>query len=335
MSGGVDSSYVLSLLLAEGYEVHAIYLKLHPSESYHENNLKNIALLKEYFDFTLHVLDLQEEFRKNVIDTFIDAYKNGITPNPCTLCNPTIKFGKAYAYAMNLGVEFLASGHYARILDGYIYKALDKEKDQSYFLYGLKKEQLPFLRFPLGEVIKSELKAKLAHTAPYDKLVKQKESQEICFVDTNYIDILRQNNLEVDKEGAVIDEAGNVIGRHGGYMHFTIGKRKGLDIPLSFEPKYVLEIDAKNNRIVAGSKEKLIKHRIIANTINCFIDEITFVCETKIRYRSEPKECFVSIDRDSATIDIKEGVSGVAIGQAVVFYDGEKLIGGGIITASA
>ncbi len=330
MSGGVDSTIVAYTLKEQGFEVEGAYMKLHDSPIYHENNIKKVEKVASFLGIKHHILDLQESFNEAVFAPFIDTYKEGLTPNPCVLCNRNIKLGALLDFAKDGGFDFLATGHYAQIKDGFITEAVDKSKDQSYFLSNVKKEALEFVKFPLGERFKEDVKAQASKIEVLKSFATQAESSEICFVDDTYLEVL-EDLTDLEKPGDVLDAKGNVIGVHKGYMHYTIGKRKGFTVHGAHDPHYVLSIDAKNNKITVGTKEELNVSSFLINELNMFIDDLKFECLVKIRYRSPKTPCEVEIKDDKAIVKVLQSVQGLAPGQAAVFYDGEKVIGSGWI----
>lgn len=336
MSGGVDSSYS-AYLLSKDYEVNGIYLKLHNKEEKHKFFIDKCRLVAKNLGISFQVLDLQEAFSKVVYQYFIESYKNAKTPNPCAMCNPNIKFGLALQEALKMGCDYIASGHYARIknLNGinYIQEARDKSKDQSYFLFGISKEAKDRLIFPLGDKLKTDVKKEAFAAMPwFGELEEYKDSQEICFVEKDYIHTISKV-LDVNNKGLVKDKNGNVIGEHKGYMQYTIGKRKGLDIPLSSTPKYVLDINASDNVVVVGDKEDLVKEEIIADIFS--LDNVSNgIYDIKIRYRSSSIKAEIKIEDNKIFAYPKDKVYGVADGQALVIYKDDIVLGGGFIVES-
>jgi len=330
MSGGVDSTVSTLLLKQQGYEVEGVYMKLHSKPGYHEIHQARAQKAADFAGVKLHILDLQEKFNEKVFTPFIETYKEGKTPNPCALCNRNIKFGAMVAFADEIGADFVATGHYIRHDGQYLLQALDDTKDQSYFLFYIDPALVPRLLFPLGEKHKSDIKAFAASIPGLESFASQGESSEICFVETTYMDVLKPY-VPVDQEGDVLDLAGNVVGKHKGYMHYTIGKRKGFTVHGAHDPHFVIEIRPETNQIVVGPREALECRRVELERVNMFDDRREFDCDVKLRYRTTAVPCHVVIEKGRAKVELKEPVFGVASGQAGVFYDGEKLLGGGWI----
>jgi len=330
MSGGVDSTVATLLLKEDNYEVEGLYMKLHSKPGYHEVHLERAQQAADFVGVKLHVLDLEEKFNTSVFQPFIDTYEDGKTPNPCALCNRTMKFGEMIKFADSIGAEYLATGHYIKTDGKYFYQAEDDTKDQSYFLFYVDKNILPRLKFPLGERKKSEIKNIAASINGLESFALQSESTEICFVETTYTDLLK-DYVQVDNPGEVINEKGDVIGSHKGYMHYTIGKRRGFNVNGAHEPHFVLKIIPETNQIVVGKKDQLICKHVVLEKLNMFISELEFSTTVKLRYRTKAIECDVKIKDNCAYVILKENVLGVAVGQAAVFYDNNKLIGGGWI----
>jgi tRNA-specific 2-thiouridylase len=333
MSGGIDSSYSAYLLKNEGHEVVGIYLKLHDDENKHRVNIANIEKVSQYLGIETHVIDAKALFKEHVYDYFVRSYEQGLTPNPCAFCNPRMKFGFAFEKAMELGCEKIATGHYARVKDGHIQEAYDTSKDQSYFLFGLKKEVIEKILFPLGGMKKEEIKPVALEKLPWlGTLESYKDSQEICFVTDTYIDILKKH-LNVDQKGVIKDTAGKVIGEHKGYMHYTIGKRKGLTINGAHEPHFVVGIDAKTNTVIAGKKEELLQKRVVAQNFSLPNDFKEGTYGVKVRYRSPQAKAHVRLENGKIIAELDEGVYGLASGQALVVYQDDLVLGGGWIEA--
>lgn len=335
LSGGVDSSYSAYLLQQAGHEVLGIYLKLHDDEHKHEQNIQNIQKVSRNLGISTHIFDARTSFKRRVYDYFVQSYKNGLTPNPCALCNPSVKFHFGLEQALNLGCEMLATGHYARIRDGKVQEAVDCSKDQSYFLFGLQESTIKYLIFPLGERKKSELKSEAFALLPWlGTLESYKDSQEICFVDKDYTDILRRH-FDVDEAGIVKNSNGDEIGEHKGYMQYTIGKRKGFSVRGAHEAHYVLSINPRENSLIAGTKEELKRNVIKAEA---FVLPQKFEegeYSVKVRYRGAKIPAQVYVDERGYLIAmLAEPVYGVANGQALVVYDDDLVMGGGWIVDS-
>ncbi|MEJ2499826.1 MAG: tRNA 2-thiouridine(34) synthase MnmA [Campylobacterales bacterium] len=330
MSGGVDSTVTTMLLKDQGYEVEGVYMKLHSKPGYHEIHQARAQKAADFAGVKLHVLDLQEQFDENVFTPFVETYKAGQTPNPCALCNRTMKFGALARFADEVGADYLATGHYIKTDGRYLYQAEDDTKDQSYFLFYVDKTILPRLIFPLGERKKTDIKAYAASIEGLESFASQAESSEICFVETTYADVLK-DYVDIDRPGEVLDKEGNVIGDHKGYMHYTIGKRKGFTVRGAHEPHFVLEIKPETNQIVVGKKADLEVWDVTIGNLNFFDERSEFDTTVKLRYRTKAVPCHVKVEGDKAHVTLKEPVLGVAAGQAAVFYDGDKLIGGGWI----
>jgi tRNA-specific 2-thiouridylase len=330
MSGGVDSTISALFLKEEGYEVEGLYMKLHSKPGYHEVHQARAQRAADFVGVKLHVIDLQEVFNEKVFQPFIDTYAEGKTPNPCALCNRSLKFGEMVKFADKIGADFVATGHYIKTDGKYFYEADDETKDQSYFLFYVNKEILPRLLFPLGERKKSQIKELAASIKGLESFASQGESTEICFVETTYTDLLK-DYVEVDKKGEVLDMQGNVVGEHKGYMHYTIGKRRGFSVSGAHDPHYVVGINPQKNQIIVGKKEDLACNSVVLNNLNLYTDEKEFDTTVKLRYRTKAVPCHVIVKGDKAYVTLKESVFGVATGQAAVFYSGNKLIGGGWI----
>ena len=330
MSGGVDSTVTAILLQKEGYEVEGVYMKLHHKPGYHEENYTKAQRVGEYLGIKVHFLDLSKAFNDDVYEYFVESYKEGLTPNPCVMCNRTIKFGKMVAFADTLGIYHVATGHYIKCDGNFIYMAEDPNKDQSYFLCEVKKEVLPRLIFPLGTWIKEDVKAYAADINVLKDFATQKESTEICFVENTYDEVLAKH-MDIDMPGETLDSEGNVVGTHKGYMHYTIGKRRGFFVNGAHDPHFVLEIKPELNQIVVGTKEKLEEHAFEVKQINLFKDLSEFDCTVKVRYRTSAVPCHVAIKKGRAKVTLNEPVFGLAKGQIAAFYEEDKLLGGGVI----
>ncbi len=330
LSGGVDSTVTAILLQEAGFEVSGVYMIMHSLEELNRANIAKAKKVADYLGIDFFIHNIQDAFKDEVYDYFVQSYKEGLTPNPCVVCNRQIKFGKMVEFADSLGIEHIATGHYVRNIDGFIYKGLDSSKDQSYFLARVKKEVINRAIFPLGERMKNDVKEFAKKIPILQEIAEQKESSEICFVENSYIDIL-QEHTEIDMPGIVKNLEGKEVGTHKGFMHYTIGKRRGFFVKGAHEPHYVVDIDANTNTLIVGKKEDLAKREIVISDINLFIDKEIFECEVKMRYRTQGVKAEVKIQNNIGLITLKEPVYGVAKGQFAVFYDGDKLLGGGEI----
>ena len=335
MSGGIDSSVTAYMLQKEGYEVEGCYLKLHNrTDGYHESNLKYIEDVAKFLGIKYHVLDLADDFSKEVYDYFVDSYLEGTTPNPCVKCNKQIKFGAMLDFAKSHGAQYLATGHYAKTDGKFFYEADDKSKDQSYFLSQVSPEALPHMMFPLSTYKKEDIvKFGAELDVAYKRITEKNESQEICFVETVYTDVVKRH-ANIDQPGKVLDEKGNAIGEHKGYAHYTIGKRRGFTVHGAQEAHFVTKLNPKDNTITVGKKQALEVHEVIGNELNMFIEDKEFLCNVKLRYRSTSIPCNVKIKDNQVTIYLKEPALGVAAGQLAVFYDGQKVIGSAFIESA-
>ena len=330
MSGGVDSTVTAILLQKEGYEVEGVYMKLHHKPGYHEENYTKAQRVGEYLGIKVHFHDLSSEFKEEVYDYFVKSYKEGLTPNPCVMCNRTIKFGKMIEFADSLGIEKVATGHYIKCDGAFIYAAEDANKDQSYFLCEVKKEVLPRLIFPLGTWVKPDVKAYAADIEVLKDFATQAESSEICFVENTYDEVLGKH-MDIDMPGETVDREGNIVGTHKGYMHYTIGKRRGFTVNGAHDPHFVLDIKPESNQIVVGKKEELEENAFEVKQINLFKDLIAFDCMVKVRYRTTAVPCHVVINEGRAKVTLNKPVFGLAHGQIAAFYEGDRLLGGGVI----
>jgi len=246
------------------------------------------------------------------------------------MCNRAIKFGKMVEFADSLGIDKVATGHYLNCDGEFFYVAKDKSKDQSYFVAQVKKDVLPRLIFPLGDWLKEDVKAYARDIPPLKDIGEQKESSEICFVENDYTKILKKR-MNIDQEGEVVNDQGEVIGKHKGYMHYTIGKRRGFSVYGAHDPHYVKAIKPKSNQVVVGTRDQLQANKFNLKQVNLFKPLEEFDATVKVRYRTQAVPCSVTIDGDQGKVVLHESVFGLAYGQVAVFYEGDRVIASGVI----
>ena len=332
MSGGVDSSLAAYLLKEEGYEVIGITMK------FIDDDKSNTAIrdAKEVCDFLNikhFVIDVVDEFKNIVIKNFIDSYKEGVTPNPCCVCNKYFKFKLFYDEAVKLGCNYISTGHYAKIKDGKLFRATVLEKDHSYFLWGIDKDVLKHVILPLqdypnkDEVRERALKAGLSVSS-------KKDSQEVCFVPNDDYKAFLNDNLDtLPKSGNIVLKDGTILGKHNGLMYYTVGQRKGLNISYK-EPLYVIKLDTINNNLVVGSNDDLFGRSLIAKDINFLVDDIPNEIFAKVRSRGNLRPCRIELlDDNRMKVMLLEDERAITLGQSVVLYDSNDcVIGGGVIS---
>lgn len=326
ISGGVDSAVSALLLKQQGYDVLGITMKLFEDDSV-DKMLDDAKKVCEEVGIKHIILDLTKEFKEIIINNFIESYKVGLTPNPCVLCNKHFKFGLLYEKAKELGYNYIATGHYVKIIDNKLC-VCDNNKDQSYFLYGIDKNILDKIIFPLKDFEnKDEIReiAKKNNLTIFDK----KDSQEICFIkDDDYIKFLE--NYIIGKEGNIVDLEGNILGQHTGLYKYTIGQRKGLGISAN-NPLYVIDIDHVNNQVIVGNHDELFKGHLIANNVNLLVNELPDTCYAKIRSRGVLAPCKVKYQNNKLYVTFNEKQRAITKGQSVVLYKDNICLGGGII----
>lgn len=378
MSGGVDSSVSAILLQKQGYEVIGATMRLWEDEKVekenNEENSENSKINKsektmdnsvdssisdakkvcEKLGIEHHVFDLREEFKKRVVNNFICTYMCAKTPNPCVECNKFMKFDAFYKIAKELGCEYIATGHYAKCFyseefKSYVLTKADaEEKDQSYFLYGIDKEILPHVIFPLSDFNNKEEIRKIAEENGLE-VAKKKDSQEVCFIpDNDYIGFLRREHAKdnenimndiklkeniVSKNGNIVLSSGEILGKHTGLVNYTVGQRKGLGVSYK-EPLYVLKLDKEKNEVVVGTEKELYADTLFANELNFLLnieDINNLEIEAKIRYRAKPAKAILNIENGIAKVKFYEEQRAITPGQSVVFYLNNIVLGGGKI----
>lgn len=338
MSGGIDSS-VSAMLLQKIHEIVGMTFVCCDVNYRQESPSEDARALAEKLGIQHYVIDVRRQFSETVIRNFVSEYLDGRTPNPCVVCNRNIKWGRILIEADNLGCDYLATGHYARIVNEngrfFLRKGVDLSKDQTYFLWRLTQENLSRTIFPLGEYTKQDIRA-LAAQNGFVALTQKRESQEICFVpDDDYRAFLRSQVPDIDTKigkGKIIFE-GKEIGLHNGFPFYTIGQRKGLEVAVG-HPVYVTDIDSKKNVVTLGERDELLKSEIIVSDLNFMkYDNLekprTLVC--KIRYNNAGVECEAIQIGDRLKVTFSQPVSAVTPGQSAVLYEGDDVVAGGII----
>ena len=335
MSGGVDSSVSAYLLKKAGYDVAGIHLQLYPrTKEAAEKAAAELAQTCSILEIPLHYLNLETEFSARIIEPFCRVYENGRTPNPCVQCNRNIKFGLLLEKVRELGGEFLATGHYAIVeKSGNLFvlkKGRDTSKDQSYFLYVLGQKELASVLFPVGGMLKSEVK-KVASDLGLPAAEKH-ESQDICFIPDNEWRAFLAGRITV-KPGEIVDTDGKVIGRHKGLAFYTIGQRQGMGVSSS-QPLYIIRMDRETSRLVVGFQPDLYRDSLTASTVNWVAGrppDSNFKVSVRVRYRAVESQAQLQIDQKSVRVIFDEPQRAIAPGQSVVFYQKEVVLGGGII----
>jgi tRNA-specific 2-thiouridylase len=350
MSGGVDSAVTAALAMEAGYDVVGVTLQLYDQGAAARRagsccagqDIRDARAVADRLGFPHYVLDYESRFKESVIDAFADSYVQGYTPIPCVTCNQTVKFTDLLGVARDLGATALATGHYARRVEGErgaeLHRAVDESRDQSYFLFATTRDQLDYLRFPLGDMAKTTVRA---HAERLALPVAQKpDSQDICFVPNGrYADIVQKLRPEAANPGPIVDMAGRELGRHDGVIHFTIGQRKGIGVAAA-EPLYVVALDPASATVTVGPRSALGRDQVDVRALNWLGegDGPSDGVEALIKLRSAQPAIpgrLSAVRSGSVTARLNVPQEGVAPGQAAVFYRGAQVLGGGWITKAA
>lgn len=349
MSGGIDSSAVCILLQEQGYEVVGVTMRTWDVPSHFStpgqeqpDDVLEAQRLAARLGIEHHVADVRKEFRQVIVQYFIDEYMRGRTPNPCVMCNPLFKERILCEWADRTNCAYIATGHYCRLEDRngyrYIVTGDDSTKDQSYFLWKLPQEILRRMMFPLGGMTKASVRDYLASKG-FEAKARGGESMEICFIDKDYREFLREHCPDIDEcigEGWFVDSKGIKLGKHKGFAYYTIGQRKGLEIALG-KPAYVLKINPEKNTVMLGDAEQLRTRYMLVEDVNVADREELTACpdlSVRIRYRSRPISCRVLwLEDGRLLVKFAEEASAIAPGQSAVFYEGNRVLGGGFIAS--
>jgi len=339
MSGGVDSSMAAALLARSGNVVIGVTMRLWGEDRDSDPAISSAREVCGLLGIEHKVLDVRESFRNLIIDYFLDEYTSGLTPNPCVRCNEEIKFGILLKFMDLVRAERLATGHYARVLlDGKtgryaLMKAIDERKDQSYFMYRLGQKQLGLSVFPLGGLTKEEVRQKARELSLPN--AERTESQEVCFIpDNDYRGFIESERPDSVREGRFIDKDGKVLGSHRGVAFYTVGQRRGIGVSSPLGRRYVISRDPAANDITLGEEEELKRPGCSVGSVNWVAAEslgAPRLAEVRLRYRSAPVKAMLEPDGEDVTVRFIKPEAGVSPGQSAVFYDGDTVIGGGII----
>lgn len=349
MSGGVDSSASAVLLKRQGFDVVGLFMRTGTHTDTHDSRPDNkkgccsavdagdARRVADKLDLPFYALDFEREFDR-IIDYFADEYLRGRTPNPCVVCNNWLKFGQLWEFGRQLGADFIATGHYAQIARGpagepELRRGFDPDKDQSYVLHGIKREVLPHLLFPIGGLPKAEVRA-IARDAGLLGVADKPDSVEICFVPSgDHTDVVRKRRPDAVLAGTIREKDGTVLGGHDGIDRFTVGQRKGLGVAAG-KKRFVLEVLPETREVVVGDAEDLLADGLEASAVNWLIDPpaAPLGCAAKIRYRHAGSPATVVATADGgAVVTFHEPQAAVTPGQAVAFYAGDRVLGGGWI----
>jgi tRNA-specific 2-thiouridylase len=343
MSGGVDSSVAAAMLVEQGYDVVGATMKLfcHDGDLPDRpccslDSVNDARRVCQSLGVPHYVLNLESAFGRDVVDDFVHEYANGRTPIPCVRCNTFTKFRDLLVKADAIDAKWIATGHYARTVDGVLHRGLDRTKDQSYFLWGIDRSVLRRMLLPVGAQTKIETRA-VAHRLGLEVIAEKTESQDICFVpDGDHTKIIRQrlgDDAPALANGPFILSNGSTVGSHDGFARFTIGQRRGL--PGGFrEPMFVVDIRPRDRAVVIGPREELLGRGVVARSVNWLVDApaVGSHVSIQIRHRAAPAAAeIVRIDRDEIELALDEPVAAITPGQSLVMYDGDRVLGGGLI----
>jgi len=350
MSGGVDSSVAAALLKEQGCEVVGMTMQIWDYSKFtdqHGESFGSCCSLDDVYDarrvaesleIPFYVVNFEKQFEKQVIDRFCDDYFNGRTPNPCVICNQVLKFEILLRRALELQADYLVTGHYAQLVEDKgvleLKKGRDRNKDQTYFLYTLTREQMQYVRFPLGGMTKEEVRGHAARLGL--KVAEKAESQDICFVpDGDYVRFLEEQRGSGSMSGDIVHVGGKVLGKHQGTYRYTIGQRRGLGLSWP-QPLYVVGIDPEHRKVIVGEKEHLARPGCRVVDINWLIDApkepLEAACRIRYRHHEVPSQ-ITALDDGSVRVDFIAPQGGITPGQAAVFYHGDRVLGGGCIEA--
>jgi len=351
MSGGVDSSVAAALLVEQGYNCIGVMMRLWAEMGEGQGSTNKCCSLESVHDarrvadelgIPFYLINVEQPFKRKVVDFFIDGYSHGVTPNPCIECNRHIRFDYLLNYARRLGADFLATGHYARLRRGadgkvHLLKGVDEAKDQSYVLSVLGQAELNDVFFPVGDFPKAEVRRMAA--ARGLPIASKHDSMDLCFVfDDDYRRFLRSWAAEAMRPGPIVDRSGRIYGEHSGLPGYTIGQRKGIGISGVAEPIFVLELDYRHNTLVVGTAAELGQDRLVAERVNWTLDEAPPAgsrMQCKIRYKAHAVDCRVFPQEDARVrVHFDAPLRDITPGQGAIFYDGDLCLGGGIIVHS-
>lgn len=344
MSGGVDSSVATAMLADQGYEVVGSMLRFWPDDRpsgafdlcCSPDAAYDARRIADRLEVPFYLLDFRSKFQEIVIDPFVPGYSAGETPNPCVWCNRHIKFGAFVERAQALGCEYMASGHFVRRIDGRtgpeLHRGIDDDKDQTYFLWALPKEILPYLLFPLGNMTKAEVRAFASQRG--FTTAEKKSSSGLCFIPTTVKDYL---NGTVDaRPGRVLDASDGYrqAGQHSGVMYYTVGQKKGLGLKHSHLERFVIELRAETNEVIVGTRDMCYWSELVADRRNFLLsdDQVPTRVQAQVRYRQQPEAATLTLlEDDRFSLKFDDPQFAVAVGQSAVVYDGHRLLGGGVI----